>query len=103
MSAVYNTVFRSNLINTFTFGLTRIGLNQAGTVGAAYTLDTITSFQNYNSSARGFVRIAPAYNLVDDLNWIKGRHTITAGVNTRLIRNDKSSYTNSYPSFSFRL
>ena len=101
LSAAYNTVFRPNLINTFTFGLTRIGLNQAGTVGTAYTLDTISSFLNYTSNARGYVRIAPAYNLVDDLNWIKGRHTITAGVNTRFIRNDKSAYSNSYPAFSF--
>jgi hypothetical protein len=101
LSVVYNTVVKPTLINTFTFGLTRIGLNQAGTQGYAYAFDTISSYNNYGASARGFVRIAPVYNLIDDVNWMKGRHTISTGVNVRLIRNDKSAYNNSFPAFSF--
>jgi hypothetical protein len=101
LAAVYNNVLRSNLINTFTFGLTRVGLNQTGAVGAAYAFDTISSLNNYNSTARGYVRIAPVYIFADDLNWTKGRHTINAGVNVHLIRNSRSSYTNSFPAYSF--
>lgn len=101
ISAVYNAQIKPNLINTFTFGLTRIGLNQAGSTGYTYAFDSISTLNNYSSAARGFVRIAPTYNYVDDLNWIKGRHTIAAGVNFRMIRNDKASYANAYPAFSF--
>jgi hypothetical protein len=101
LAAVYNAVLRPTLVNTVTFGLTRIGLNQAGATGYAYSFDTISTFNNYASSARGFVRIAPVYNLLDDVNWTKGRHTLTAGVNARFIRNDKSAYNNSFPAFSF--
>ena len=101
LAGVYNTVLSSNLVNTFTFGLTRIGLNQAGSQGYAYTMDTITSLNNYTAAARGLIRIAPVYNLVDDLNWNKGRHSVSTGVNVRLLRNDRSSYNNSFPAFSF--
>ena len=101
ISANYNAVIKSNLVNTFIFGLTRIGLNQAGSVGYAYGFDTISTLNNYSANTRGFVRIAPTYNFVDDLNWVKGRHTITTGVNFRMVRNSKSSYTNSFPSYSF--
>lgn len=101
LSGVYTAVLKPSLVNTLTAGITRVGLNQTGTTGYAYTLDSISSFQNYGGSARGFVRIAPTYNLLDDLNWNKGKHTITAGVNVRMVRNRKSSYTNAYPAYSF--
>ena len=101
LSAVYNTVIGSSIVNTATFGLTRIGLNQAGSQGFGYTMDTVSSLSNYGTSARGFVRIAPVYNLADDVNWNKGRHSISAGTNIRLIRNDKAAYNNSFPSYSF--
>ena len=101
VSAVYNAVISSNLVNTATFGWTKIGLNQAGTQGFGYTMDTISSQSNYSSNARGFVRSAPVYNLVDDLNWNKGRHSVSTGVNVRLIRNDRAAYNNSFPAFSF--
>jgi hypothetical protein len=101
LSAVHSAVLGANLVNTATFGLTRIGLNQAGSQGFGYTMDTISSPINYTAAARGFVRVAPVYNLADDLNWNKGRHSISTGVNVRLIRNDRSAYNNSFPSFSF--
>ena len=101
LAATHNWVIKSNLVNTATFGLTRIGLNQTGTQGSAFTLDSLSSFNNYGAAARSFIRIAPVYNLADDLNWTKGRHQITTGVNIRMIRNSKASYVNSFPAYSF--
>lgn len=101
LSGVHTYVVKPNLINTLTAGITRIGLNQTGTAGYAYSLDSISSLQNYGSTARSFVRIAPSYNVLDDVNWNKGRHSVTAGVNLRFIRNSKASYSNSYPAYSF--
>ena len=101
LSAVHTAVLRSNLINTFTFGLTRVGLNQTGTTGVGYQFDTIDNPLNYTSAARGFVRIAPVYNLADDMSWTKGRHTVGAGANIRIIRNARSAYTNSFPSYGY--
>ncbi len=55
--------------------------------------------QNYNARANG--RILPVNNIVDTLTWTKGKHTITTGLNFRIMTNNKSTYTQSYPTYGF--
>ena len=43
----------------------------------------------------------PVTNIVDDLTWNKGAHTIGAGVNFRFIRNDRFSFTPAFASYGF--
>jgi hypothetical protein len=101
ISARYTAVLKANLINTFTFGLTRQGVAYSGVSGTAFTLNSIDSLQNYTADARANGRILPVYNFVDDLNWTKGRHSITGGVNFRYMTNNRFTYANSYPSFGY--
>ena len=82
ISGSYTAVLKPTLVNNLTFGMTRQGLAQSGTAGAQFELaDTsyLDSLQNYNSFARASGRILPVYNVVDNLTWTKGKHTIATG------------------------
>jgi hypothetical protein len=98
VGASYTGVMTSNLINTANFGLTNIRLQRTGTLGATFGLDQIDVPIDLT---RPFVREAPTYNFIDDLTWNKGAHTITMGGNLRLVRNDRTSYANAFPSYSY--
>lgn len=101
ISTLLTTVIKPTLINTFTFGFTRINLEQAGTTGAALSFDGLSSQQNFGNGARGFIRQAPTTNIVNDMIWTKQKHTIQGGINFRFITNDRSNFINSFPSYSF--
>jgi hypothetical protein len=59
-------------------------------------LDTLS---NYAARANG--RILPVDNIVDTLTWTKGKHTISTGLNFRVMTNNKFTYSQSYPSYGF--
>src|SRR5439155_18897473 len=99
MSAMYTGVLSTSMVNVASFGLTRIGFTQTGPTGTSFTLDSIDSFQNYNT--RGLVRIAPTYNINDDVTWTKQAHTITFGASLRYTRNGVTNYANAWPTYSF--
>jgi len=99
----YSAVLRSNLVNNFRWGFTRQsfgaignqtqpyvqfrGLNDgAGTVGgtAAFEYQPTLSYQ------------VPVHNFVDDLSWVKGRHTLSFGGNLNFLRNPQSTNINSF-------
>jgi hypothetical protein len=101
ISASYTAILRPSLINNLTFGLTRQGLAQSGVVGDSFTLATLDPLQNYNTAARANGRILPAYNIVDNLTWIKGKQTITAGTNIRIMTNNRFTYAQSFPQYGF--
>jgi hypothetical protein len=99
ISALYTAVLSSSMVNVAAFGLTRIGLNQTGPSGTAFTIDSIDSFVNYNS--RAYIRISPTYNFNDDFTWTKNTHTITAGANIRFTRNGYTNFANAWPTYSY--
>lgn len=99
LSAVYTTVISPTLVNIFTFGYTRIGIEQSGNTSPRLGFDGISDPFNYTD--RGSARRLPTLNLVNDLTWIKNTHTVTGGINFRFIRNARDSYTNSFPSYTF--
>jgi hypothetical protein len=101
LAASYTWLAKPNLINVATFGITRLGLNESGTLGTALLFGGITSQLNYTSKVRPSIQIMPTYTYGDDVTWTKGAHTITAGLNYRFIRNTHNSYANSFPSYSF--
>ncbi len=98
ISGVYTGVLTPTLVNTTTVGLTRIGLERTGTMGPAFTLDSIDQPIDYT---RGFTRIAPTWNFANDLAWSKGTHNVTMGANIRLVRNNRVNFANAFPSYSF--
>jgi hypothetical protein len=98
ISAAYTGVLSPNLVNSANFGLTRIDLQRTGSQSTSFTLDSIDVATNFT---RPYVRVAPTYNFIDDLTWTKGRHSITAGVNFRMVRNDRTSYANAFQAFGY--
>ena len=99
IAATYTAILTPSLINNLTFGYTRQGLTNSGTSGDAFSLPPLDTLQNYAARANG--RILPVNNIVDTLTWTKGKHTITTGLNFRVMTNNKFTYSQSYPSYGF--
>ena len=99
MSAQYTAVINPSLINVFTLGLTRMSLGVSGVTGPQLFMNPLDSLHNFN--ARPTAQTLPTWNPASDLTWIKGKHTLTAGANLRLIRNNSSLYTSSYAKYGF--
>jgi hypothetical protein len=98
ISANYTWVIKPSMINVATFGLTRLGLQQSGTLGTSLSFDSLSSQINFN---RPSIQILPTYNLADDFTWTKGTHTVSTGLNFRFIKNQRQSYSNSFASYSY--
>lgn len=98
VSAAYTSVLSSKLVNSLNVGLTNIRLSQTGSTVPSFRIDTIDVPTNFT---RPFERSAPAWNIVEDLTWTKGSHSITTGGNLRFIRNNRTNYANAFPSYSY--
>ncbi len=83
-----------NLINDIRYGYIRQGNATAGTGTGDYVdfrfLDTPTSEQ------RSTIVSVPVNNIVDNLNWVKGKHSIEVGGNWRLVHQNRNSNSNSF-------
>jgi len=110
--------FRPNLVNEFRAGLNRTddlftcngssAIDKTGTpdpfgFGTDYSFETSTlvpTIANFGCTAlgdsNGQARRAGTWNLVDNLSWIKGRHSIKAGGEFRYV------YDNGYDAFGAR-
>jgi hypothetical protein len=94
ISAQYTAILRPNLINVFNLGFTRFSPALSGATGPVLFLNPIDSLQNYNARPTG--QRMPTLNPSNDLTWTRGKHTITAGFNFRIIHNNTSLFTNSF-------
>jgi hypothetical protein len=99
ISAQYTALLKSNLVNVFNLGFTRLNQTLSGATGPVLFMNPLDSLQN--SSARPFGQRLPTLNPTDDLTWIKGKHSITAGLNFRFIHNDTSSFASAFPHYGF--
>ena len=99
IAATYTAILTPSLINSFVYGYTRQGLAYSGTTGDSFQLAPLDELQNYAARANG--RILPVNNFVDTLTWTKGKHTITTGLNFRVMTNNKFTYAQSYPTYGF--
>jgi hypothetical protein len=101
LAAHYTAIITPNLINSFTYGLTRLSVNLSGASGAGFQFEptALAPLENWGARAKG--RTNPLHNLLDDLTWTKGRHTVTVGANIRINHNSISSFTNSFPLYAY--
>lgn len=101
ISAHYTAILSPTIINSFTYGLTRLDENLSGVSGTGFQFEptALSSLENWNARAKG--RVNPLNNFVDDVTWTKGKHTITMGLNFRYNRNNISSFTNSFPLYAY--
>jgi hypothetical protein len=98
LSARYTTVLTPTLVNNFNYGYTRMKTVATGAEGPSlnfYIANQATTFP------RALIRLSPVHNFINDTTWTKGKHTVQFGTNMRLNTNDRASFANSFPSYSF--
>jgi hypothetical protein len=93
-AAGYDAVLGHNLVNTFRYGLSKIdeatlGLRTSNAVSFRF----ITDFSALTATSG---REVPTHNIVDDMSWLKGNHTVKFGTNIRFTRAPKYSNANSF-------
>jgi hypothetical protein len=88
----------SNIINDIRYGYIRQGGSSTGVGKGDYV--TFRFLDDPTAQTRTTIYSVPVNNLVDDLSWTKGSHTIQFGANWRLIHQNHSTDANSYSSAS---
>ncbi|HWS53717.1 MAG TPA: TonB-dependent receptor [Pyrinomonadaceae bacterium] len=98
--AVGHTWTASNtLVNRFTYGLTRTAFSDFGDTTLPGGNGNFTTFRfiyrptGYRST---LFRTTPVHNIVEDVSWIKGTHTLQFGGNIRFIRNNRTSFAGAF-------
>jgi len=99
LSARYTAILSPRVVNVLNWGYTRVGLASTGSTDVFPTFFT-SSPTNIAATARPSQRVSPTTNLVDDLTWAHGNHSIQFGTNLRFIENDRIAFNN-YPNYSF--
>jgi hypothetical protein len=84
----HDAVLSSSLINSFRYGLTRIDDARVGVTNSPYvTFRFISPFEGFGDTGTfTTTRETPTHNIVNDLSWLKGTHTLKVGTNIRFTR-----------------
>jgi len=94
IAAGYTYTFSPSLINDLRYGYIRQGYGNRGPGTGDYTdfrfISTLTS------ENRTTIISVPVNNIVDNVTWNKGRHSIAVGGNWRLIHQNRTSDENSF-------
>ena len=103
ISVGYSAVLRSNLVNNFRWGYTRQSFGQIGNQTTPVVFfrglnDNSTTNNSSDAITNNSSYQVPVHNFVDDISWIKGKHTLQFGGNLNFLRNPQSSNVNSYSS-----
>jgi Carboxypeptidase regulatory-like domain len=101
LSARYTAVISPTMVNIFTYGLTSLDENLSGVSGTGFQFEptALSPLENWSARARG--RTNPLNNVLDDVTWTKGKHTVTMGLNFRYNRNNTSTFTNAFPLYAY--
>lgn len=89
----YSAVLRNDLINDFRYGFVRQGLGSIGHDGTQHVYFGPDIPQTFWSTTN---TIIPVHNWVDNLSWIKGKHTLQFGTNIRRIDDARQSNGQSF-------
>ncbi len=92
----YTAVIRSNLINNLRYGFVRQWTSQSGLSNRHFVSLAGGILDDPLGFSRGRSVHVPVHNLVDDISWTKGKHTIQFGGNFRMINNVRTSNENSF-------
>ena len=94
--AGYTVTFSPSLVNDLRYGYIRQGYGDSGVGSGVYTdfrfMDPLTA------ETRNTIYSVPVNNIIDNVSWSKGRHTLQFGVNWRLIHQNRGSNDNSFDS-----
>ncbi|MBL8239259.1 MAG: carboxypeptidase regulatory-like domain-containing protein [Bryobacterales bacterium] len=92
------SVFTPWMVNNFRYGITRVGLENTGVSNQPFV--TFRTIDSLFGSNRAFIRKTPVHTLANDFTWTRGSHDIKLGGVMRIIRNNRNSFLNSFPSAS---
>jgi hypothetical protein len=98
-SAGYNATLTPNLVNVFRGGYTRVAVENAGS--SPFSSTQIVNFRGLDdliAAPRSLRQFIPTWNVVDDLSWAKGEHSLQFGTNIRWIRTDRLNFATSFSS-----
>ncbi len=98
-AAGYNAALTPNLVNVLRAGYTRVAIEAAGS--SPFSQTQIVSFRGLSdlvAAPRSLVQFIPTWNIVDDLSWAKGSHSLQFGGNFRWIRTDRLNFATSFSS-----
>ena len=98
----YTFLVGPHAVNNFRWGYTRQGIGLAG-IAAAPIVYLSGILDNPEPDTRSSFGIRPVHNLIDDLSWSAGNHTLQFGANVRLIGYSNSSLQNSFSSASMNV
>jgi hypothetical protein len=96
IAAGYLWTIGNNLVNNLRYGYIRQGLSVTGAGTASYS--DFVGLSSLTAEGRSTLLNVPVHNFLEDLTWIKGKHTLQFGVNWRLIHNNTSSNAVSFDS-----
>jgi hypothetical protein len=87
------------MVNNLRYGFVRQGYSNRGTTNHDYltfaNVDTFSSSVTGATYPTGIINV-PVHNAVDDLTWVKGRHTMQVGINYRAIYNNRTTDSTAY-------
>jgi len=84
----YTALLKPTLINNLRYGFIRQGIGDRGLSATDYNhFRGLTDVQGFTNSVLTNV---PVHNLVDDVSWTKGKHTMQFGGNLRIIANNRN-------------
>lgn len=86
--------FSPNLVNDLRYGYVRQGDSTSG-IGVGNYVD-FRFMSNPTAETRSTTNWVPVNNIVDNLNWNKGRHDFQFGVNWRLVHQNRISNASSF-------
>ena len=87
-----------SLVNDIRYGYIRQGYSDSGIAQGDYV--TLRYLSTRTAITRSTATNVPVNNIVDNLSWTKGHHTMQFGVNWRLIHDNRLSNANSFNSAS---
>lgn len=92
----YDAVLSSTLTNSFRYGFTAIDEANEGRTNANYV--TFRFISPFDAAGDTFTstRETPTQNIVNDLTWFKGAHTLKGGTNIRYTRIPKQRFNAAY-------
>jgi hypothetical protein len=96
----YTALFTNTIINNLRYGLVRQGIGDTGLGVSDYNyFRGMANFQGAGFTPSTLTNV-PVHNIVDDVSWTKGKHTIQFGGNLRIITDNRTSNSSNY-SYSF--
>ncbi len=85
----YTWIIRPNLINNFRYAYIRQGVGDSGLNNQPF--NRLRGLDDAVGLTPSILTNVPVNNIIDDVSWIKGHHTLQLGTNWRLIHNNRQS------------